>query len=82
MPRASRITGVRPKLIPPRSELERHVEWRQRCLREAGFERETAQWLARQAVDLHGLLDLIDRGCPPELALRIVAPLDWEEGAP
>jgi hypothetical protein len=26
-------------------------------------------------IDLHALLDLIDRGCPPELAARITAPL-------
>jgi hypothetical protein len=26
--------------------------------------------------DLHALLSLIDRGCPPELAVRGVAPLD------
>ena len=27
-------------------------------------------------VDLHELLVLVDRGCPPELAARILAPLD------
>lgn len=26
-------------------------------------------------LDLHELLQLIDRGCPPELAARILAPL-------
>jgi hypothetical protein len=26
-------------------------------------------------IDLHALLELIDRGCPPELAARIMAPL-------
>jgi hypothetical protein len=75
---AGRIRGVRPKLIPARSD----VEWRSRCLRDAGFTRETAQWVACQtSFDLHALLELIDRGCPPEPALRIVAPLDWGEGA-
>jgi hypothetical protein len=74
---------VRPKLIPPRSELERHTDWRLRCLRAAGLDRSAAQRLARDTTfDLHALLELIDRGCPPELAVRIVAPLDWEEGAP
>jgi hypothetical protein len=29
-------------------------------------------------VDLHDLLNLIDRGCPPHLAARILAPLDRE----
>jgi hypothetical protein len=27
-------------------------------------------------VDLHDLLNLIDRGCPPPLAARILTPLD------
>jgi hypothetical protein len=30
-------------------------------------------------VDLHQLLELVDRGCPPELAVRILAPLDQDE---
>ena len=29
-------------------------------------------------VDLHALLELVDQGCAPELAVRIVAPLDWK----
>jgi hypothetical protein len=28
------------------------------------------------AIDLHALLELINRGCPPELAARILAPID------
>jgi hypothetical protein len=27
-------------------------------------------------IDLHALLDLVDRGCSPELGVRILAPLD------
>jgi hypothetical protein len=30
---------------------------------------------ADPAYDLHGLLNLVDRGCPPRLATRILAPL-------
>jgi hypothetical protein len=70
---------MRPRLISPRSERERYTEWRARRLRDAGFGRDTAYWLARDtAFDLHALLELIDQGCPPELALRIVAPLEWD----
>ena len=29
-------------------------------------------------VDLPALLELVDRGCAPELAVRIVSPLEWE----
>jgi hypothetical protein len=53
------------------------VEWRRRRLVVAGFTRERADDLAGDdAVDLHALLQLIDRGCAPELAARILAPLD------
>ena len=31
--------------------------------------------------DLHSLLELVERGCPPELALRITAPLDEGQAA-
>jgi hypothetical protein len=47
--------------------------WRYQVLRQAGFARPLARELAGQAgVDLHDLLRLVDRGCPPELAARIV----------
>jgi hypothetical protein len=52
-------------------------EWRQRRLTAAGLEPALAAELAAQpAVDLHELLVLIDRGCPPPLAARILAPLE------
>jgi len=55
------------------------VTWREARLRVAGFEWQTASQLARDdAVDLHALLELVDRGCPPHLAARILAPLDSE----
>ena len=51
--------------------------WRREQLVAAGFERERAQRLAQDGRwDLHALLELIDRGCPPALAERILAPLD------
>ena len=57
------------------------VEWRRRRLERAGFGLEVAaSFAADRRVDLHALLDLVDRGCPPHLAARIVAPLD-EAGA-
>jgi hypothetical protein len=55
------------------------LAWREARLRVAGFEWEAASYLARDdAVDLHALLELVDRGCPPHLAARILAPLDSE----
>jgi hypothetical protein len=53
------------------------VRWRARRLLSAGFSVELAQRLARtDGMDLHKLLELVDRGCPPHLAARILAPLD------
>lgn len=52
-------------------------DWRRRRLIAAGFEADLATELARDSdIDLHELLVLLDRGCPPELAARILAPLD------
>jgi hypothetical protein len=52
------------------------AQWRARRLREAGFPPGLAEGLAVQRVDLHELLQLVDAGCPPELAARILSPLD------
>ena len=53
------------------------VAWRRRRLLDAGFDGMTADVFARtESVDLHELIQLIERGCPPSLAARIMAPLD------
>jgi hypothetical protein len=50
--------------------------WRRRRLVETGFPEPLADRLAADAaVDVHALLQLVDRGCPPELAARILSPL-------
>jgi hypothetical protein len=55
------------------------VRWRTSHLRQAGFDPQLAEALARDcAYDLHAVLRLVDDGCPPELAARILAPLDRE----
>jgi hypothetical protein len=57
------------------------LAWRRRRLERAGFDSGLAGELADDArVDGHALLGLVDRGCPPELAARILAPLDDDEG--
>lgn len=62
---------------PPRDE--RYASWRHRTLAAAGFEDAVARPLAVASdVDLHALLELVDRGCRPHLAARILAPLDWQ----
>ena len=59
------------------------LAWRIERLREAGFPGSLAGSVARDSrYDLHELLGLIDRGCPAELAARILAPIDSEPLAP
>jgi hypothetical protein len=49
--------------------------WRRRRLLDGGFEESLATWLAgTPGVDLHALLNLVDRGCPPFTAIRILGP--------
>lgn len=56
--------------------------WRRDRLVDAGFSQGLAVELARTpAIDLHALLQLVDRGCPPELAARILAPLPGPDQA-
>ncbi len=62
---------------------EEVVDWRRRRLVDGGFPLPQATVLAADfRLDLHALLQLVDRGCPPALAARILAPADAEPGAP
>jgi hypothetical protein len=55
------------------------TSWRRDRLVEAGFALPLASRLARDPrYDLHALIELVEQGCPPDLALRILAPM--EEG--
>lgn len=56
--------------------------WRRDRLVAAGFALPEADRLAHDTrYDLHALLDLVHRGCPPSLAARILAPLDEASAA-
>ena len=55
------------------TELERVERWRTAELMRVGFDGEDAVALAvRSDVDLHEAIALVERGCPPELAVRIL----------
>lgn len=55
------------------------VAWRCEQLVAAGFGPVLTEELAWSwSIDLHALVALVERGCPPELAARILAPLDAE----
>lgn len=58
------------------------ASWRREQLVRSGFSRRLAfQLAADQRYDLHALLELVNGGCSPELAVRIVAPLDESAAA-
>ena len=55
------------------TEAERVERWRAEELERAGFDAcSAAQLAARSDVDLHKAIALIRRGCPPDLAARIL----------
>ena len=52
-------------------------EWRRRQLERSGFPAALAERIVHDTrFDLHALIELVERGCPPDLAARILAPLD------
>jgi len=60
--------------------LDEVVRWRCEQLVESGFVLALAARVAKDAhYDLHALIELVERGCQPELAVRILAPLE-EQG--
>jgi hypothetical protein len=55
------------------------TRWRRMQLLRAGFDPDLATCLATDdAIDLHALIELVERGCRPDLAARILAPLERE----
>jgi hypothetical protein len=51
--------------------------WRRNQLLAAGFPEPLARSLARDGrYDLHALIQLVERGCDPLVAVRILAPLE------
>jgi hypothetical protein len=55
------------------TESERIERWRVEELERAGYDRDDAVELAgRSYVDLHLAVELLERGCPPATAVRIL----------
>jgi hypothetical protein len=55
------------------TEAERVERWRAEALEKVGYDPESAtQLAARNDVDLHQAVELVEAGCTPELALRIL----------
>ena len=56
--------------------------WRRARLLESGFPHSLAAGLAADPrYDLHALIELVERGCRPDLAVRILAPLEQDGAA-
>jgi hypothetical protein len=56
--------------------------WRREQLVLSGFSLPLAARVAGEpGYDLHRLIQLVEQGCPPELAVRILAPLEPREAA-
>jgi hypothetical protein len=67
---------MKPTRTEPAERRDAIDDWRRRRLIAAGFPPQLAGALADDDADLHELLVLVDRGCPPPLAARILAPID------
>jgi hypothetical protein len=62
---------------PTQHDEEQVAAWRREQLVEAGFSLPLAARVASDPrYDLHALIELAERGCDPELAVRIFAPLE------
>jgi hypothetical protein len=58
---------------PRPSEPDAILSWRLRVLDRAGYDDDAAVVLAKSRhVDLHAAVDLLERGCPVDTALRIL----------
>jgi hypothetical protein len=58
------------------------VRWRREQLVEAGFAPALAARVADNAdYDLHALIELVEHGCRPGLAVRILAPVEEDSSA-
>jgi hypothetical protein len=67
---------MRTEVHQPR-ELDEFVAWRRAQLVATGFSLPLAVLVARDhRYDLHALIELAEAGCHPELAVRILAPLE------
>ncbi len=66
------------KLAARTGGVDAHLwRWRADRLVGAGFARDLAERVAGDpGYDVHALIELCERGCPPALATRILAPLD------
>ena len=65
--------------VPTEQAEDEVAAWRREQLLRSGVPWPLAVRVAHDGrYDLHRLIELVERGCRPELALRILAPLDGD----
>jgi hypothetical protein len=68
--------------VATKHERDDVIAWRRAQLVRSGFPQRLAARVADDGrYDLHRLIELVESGCPPELAPRILAPLEGDEAA-
>lgn len=56
------------------------VDWRKAELLHSGFPPSLAARVARdERYDLHQLIELVEHGCTPSLAVRILSPIEGQD---
>jgi hypothetical protein len=69
-------------VVATQHERDDVIAWRTEQLLRSGFSQRLAAQVAYDGrYDLHRLIELVERGCLPDLALRILAPLEEDEAA-
>jgi hypothetical protein len=62
----------RPEGLERGADAELVLSWRFEVLFRAGYSRNQAFLLAREGVDLHRATELLEHGCPVEMAMEIL----------
>ena len=66
----------------PDAAVDDVARWRQERLTGSGFSLALAAEIANDPrYDLHALIELVERGCRPDLAVRILSPLTRQRAA-
>jgi hypothetical protein len=66
----------------PDATVNEVVDWRRQQLVGVGFSFALAAEIAGDPrFDLHALIELVENRCPPDLAVRILAPLERQSAA-
>ncbi|HJQ74462.1 MAG TPA: hypothetical protein VJ814_06220 [Gaiellaceae bacterium] len=68
--------------MPAKRRTTQIVNWRRTELLHSGFPRSLADRVARdERYDLHQLIELVEHGCTPALAVRILSPIELTQAS-